>query len=163
MDNLRSQTVKLADERTIVGRLMPGTDLIRGIAKICNDNHVDYGAIVTAFGSLKQASIVYAVPDQSNKIGIRYCEPTIVDGPLELLACQGMIGLTPEKRINIHLHGVMSDPHMKMYGGHFIEEGNIVLATVEIVILHTPEVHIIKELDDETQFPLFKFYRKNEA
>jgi hypothetical protein len=45
-----------------------------------------------------------------------------------------MIGLTVEGQLSIHLHGLMSGPDMKVYGGHFLEKGNPVLVTVEIVI-----------------------------
>ena len=159
MGEIRLQAVESKEQRTIVGRLLPGTDLVGGIEKICLDNRIDNGIIVSAIGSLKQANIVYAVPDPSNKIGIKYCAPTIIDGPLELLPCQGTIGLTTEKKLSIHLHGLMSDAHMKVYGGHFVEGGNIVLATVEIMIVNVPDIQVVRGLDDETGFPLFKFYK----
>lgn len=158
MNPLRTQAVALQKGKTIIGRLLPGTDLIKGIEKICTENQITYGTIVTVLGSLRRAEIVYAVPEKTSKIGIKYSEPAKVDGPLELLACQGMIGVTLEKQISIHLHGLMSDSNMNVYGGHFIENGNPILATAEIMIQENRDIQMIREPDDETGFPLFKFY-----
>jgi predicted DNA-binding protein with PD1-like motif len=158
MNKMRTQTVALNKGKTIVGRILPGTDLISGIERICQDHHVNYGTIVAAIGSLSRAGFVYALPDKSAKMGIKYSDPTTVEGPLELLACQGMIGLTVEGDLSIHLHGLMSDSDMKVYGCHFLKNANPVLVTVEILIHEHEGVRMVREQDIETDFPLFKFY-----
>jgi threonine dehydrogenase-like Zn-dependent dehydrogenase len=76
------------------GRLLPGTDLVKGIEKVCCHHGVMYRNILSIIGSLTKAKIAHAVVDQTGKIGIRYSEPVRVEGPLELLACQGVIGRT---------------------------------------------------------------------
>jgi predicted DNA-binding protein with PD1-like motif len=91
-------------------------------------------------------------------MGIKYSDPTTVNGPLELLACQGMIGPTPEGDLSVHLHGLMSDSDMKVYGCHFLKNGNPVLITVEFLIHEHDGVRMVREQDMETDFPLFKFY-----
>lgn len=159
MNQIRTQIVALKKGKIIVGRILPGTDLISGIEKICQDNQITHGTIITAIGSLIRAEFVYAVPDKNAKIGIKYSEPTRVEGPLELLACQGTIGLTVEGHLSIHLHGLMSDPDMKVYGGHLLENVNPVLVTVEIMIHENQDVQIVREQDVETGFPVFKFYK----
>jgi predicted DNA-binding protein with PD1-like motif len=159
MNKMRTQTVALNKGKTIVGRILPGTDLISGIERICQDHHVNYGTIVAAIGSLSRAGFVYALPDKSAKMGIKYSDPTTVEGPLELLACQGMIGLTAEGDLSVHLHGLMSDSNMKVYGCHFLKNGNPVLITVEILIHEHEGVRMVREQDSETDFPLFKFYK----
>jgi predicted DNA-binding protein with PD1-like motif len=158
MNKMRTQTVALNKGKTIVGRILPGTDLISGIERICQDHHLNYGTIVAAIGSLSRAGFVYALPDKSAKMGIKYSDPTTVEGPLELLACQGMIGLTVEGDLSIHLHGLMSDSDMKVYGCHFLKNANPVLVTVEILIHEHEGVRMVREQDIETDFPLFKFY-----
>ncbi len=158
MSDVRIQTAVSEKGRRIVGRLLPGTDLIKGIIKVCCDHEVVYGTIVSVIGSLTEAKIVYAVADQTGKIGIRYSDPVRVEGPLELLACQGIIGRTMDGESSIHLHGLMSTPEMTVYGGHFLENGNPVLATAEILIQECSDVRILREQDGETGFPLFKFY-----
>jgi hypothetical protein len=158
MNQIRTQAMVSKNERTIIGRILPGTDLIGGIERICQDNRVNYGTIVTAIGSLSRAGFVYALPGKSAKMGIKYSDPTTVEGPLELLACQGMIGLTPEGDLSVHLHGVMSDSNMKVYGCHFLKNANPVLVTVEFLIHEHEGIRMVREQDMETDFPLFKFY-----
>jgi predicted DNA-binding protein with PD1-like motif len=158
MSQIRTQAVASKKGRAVVGRIFPGTDLIKGIEKVCQDNQVTSGTIVAGIGSLSRAQFVYAVPDKDAKMGIKYSEPVRVEGPLEVLACQGTIGLTAEGQLGIHLHGLMSDPDMKVYGAHFLEDGNPVLVTVEIMIHENQDVRTAREQDLETGFPVFGFY-----
>ena len=159
MNQIRTQAMVSENKRTIIGRILPGTDLISGIEKICQDNHLAYGTIVAAIGSLSKGEFVYALPDKGAKMGIKYSDPTTVEGPLELLACQGMIGLTVEGDLSVHLHGLMSDSDMKVYGCHFQKNANPVLVTVEFLIHEHEGVRMVREQDMETDFPIFKFYR----
>lgn len=159
MESIRIQAVMSEAGKRVVGRLLPGTDLITGIEAMCQQHQVTSATIVSVIGSLTQAQMVYAVPDESGKIGIRYHDPVIVSGPLEILACQGGIGQSADGGLSVHLHGLISDPAMRVYGGHFLAGGNPVLATAEILIQECRDVRMIREMDDETGFPLFKFYR----
>ncbi len=158
MSNIRIQSAVSEEGRRIVGRLLPGTDLIKGIEKMCHLHNVVNGNVVSVIGSLSEAKIVYAVSDETGKIGIRYSAPVSLEGPLELLAAQGVIGRTVDDEIGVHLHGLMSTPEMTVYGGHFLENGNPILATAEILIQESNDVRMIREQDEETGFPLFKFY-----
>ena len=158
MSSIRIQTVVSQKGRRIVGRLLPGSDLIKGIEEICRHHEVVGASILSVIGSLKKATIVYAIVDDTSKIGIRYSDPARIEGPLELLGCQGMIGRTEDGQLITHLHGMMSDPQMTVYGGHFIENGNPVLATAELLIQECRDVQLIKKQDAETGFPLFTFH-----
>ena len=158
MDNIRIQSVSSEKGRKIVGRLLPGTDLIKGIEAMCRRHEVACGTIASVIGTLAEAGIIYAISDESGKIGLRYCDPVRIEGPLELLACQGLVGRSVDGETSIHLHGLMSGPKMTVYGGHFIENGNPVLATAEVLIHETGDVRMVREPDEETGFTLFKFY-----
>jgi len=158
MESIRIQAVTSEAGKRIVGRLLPGTDLITGIEAMCQQHQVTSATIVSVIGSLTQAQLVYAVPDETGKIGIRYHDPVTVGGPLEILACQGIIGQSEQGALSVHLHGLISDPGMRVVGGHFLNGGNPVLATAEILIQQCSDVRMIREQDDETGFPLFKFY-----
>ena len=160
MSDIRIQAAVSNTGKKVVARLLPGTDLLAGIREICLQTGVSSGVIVSVLGSLKQAEIVYAVPDKAGKIGIKYHDPVRINGPLELLACQGIVGKSGDGELSIHLHGLMSDPEMRVFGGHFLENVNPVLATAEILIQETADVEMIREQDEETGFPLFKFYGK---
>ena len=158
MNKIRIQAIVSTSGRRIVGRLLPGTDLIAGLEAMCQHHDVTSGSVVSVIGSLSEAAVVHAVADDAGKIGIRYSDPTRIAGPLELLACQGGVGQTPDGQTSIHLHGLMSDPEMRVYGGHFLTGGNPVLATAEVLIQESRDVRMVREPDGETGFPLFKFY-----
>lgn len=158
MGNVRIQSVVSNSGRRIFGRLLPGTELIPGIKVMCSQADLSCGGIVSMIGSLAEARLVYPVPDEVGKIGIRYCDPVHIKGPLELLSCQGIIGQDQDQKMNIHLHGLVGTPEMKVIGGHFLEGGNPVLATAEVVIQESSDLRLLREVDEETGFPLFKFY-----
>lgn len=158
MNRSRIQMTVSKKGRRVIGRLLPGTDLITGIEAMCHKGGVSSGSILSVLGSLAEAQIVYAVPDESGKVGIRYHDPVKIEGPLELLACQGVVGQTDAGELSVHLHGLMSNSAMTVCGGHFLADGNPVLATAEIVIQENSDVRTIREQDDETGFALFKFY-----
>lgn len=163
MNRIETMAEAFEGGRSIVGRLLPGTDLIRGVETICRDHGVKRGAVVSGIGSLERGEFVYAVPDRNSRFGIKYSDPVRVEGPLELISCQGMIGQTPEGRMITHLHGLLSATDMTVRGGHLLENGNPVLVTVEVMIHEIKDVRVIKEMDEETGFPLFKFYPKPPA
>lgn len=154
------QAVALDKNKVVIGRILPGVDLIEGIQEMCKKNNVEYGVIVTCIGSLSSGCIVYAVPDEDNNLGIRYSEPTYFDGPLELLCCQGIVGKDEDNRFQIHLHGLMGDKNLRIIGGHFLPRENKVLATVEVMIQGVEESEFIRKYDEETGFPLFSFIKK---
>ena len=158
MKPIRIQAVSSGAGKRIVGRLLPETDLITGIEAMCQQHQVAGATIVSVIGSLTQAQMVYAVPDETGKIGIRYHDPVTVGGPLEILACQGIIGRSESGALSVHLHGLVSDPAMRVVGGHFLAGGNPVLATAEILIQECSDVRMVREQDEETGFPLFKFF-----
>ncbi|MCP4688376.1 MAG: DNA-binding protein [Desulfobacterales bacterium] len=160
MNRIRTSASAFENGRTIVGRLLPGTDLIRGVEQICREHDLSRGSVVAGIGSLERAQFTYAIPDEASRIGIAFHDPARVEGPLELLACQGMIGEMAEGGLNIHLHGLMSAPDMRVYGGHFLEDGNPVLVTAEIMIHEIKDVRVIKDMDEETGFPIFTFHSR---
>jgi predicted DNA-binding protein with PD1-like motif len=155
-DRIRVQ--KCNKGRLIVGRILPGTDLFAGIKKICLENNLRYGSIVSMIGSLSKGKFVYAIDDEKAKLKFKYSDPVYLQGPLELLSAQGFIGLGDNGEINIHLHGLMSDKYMRLFGGHFVEGGNPILATMEIMIQELDGVKLLRGLDQETGFTLFEAY-----
>jgi predicted DNA-binding protein with PD1-like motif len=159
MNSARLQLTELSESRIITERLTPGTELISGIKKICTDNALECGAIVCGIGSLKRAELICVKPNNGTQAGIKYSNPVMFNGPIELLSCQGMIGHTPEGEISLHIHGIICDSNMKLYGGHFVD-GCITLVTVEITIIEITNTDLLRELDEETGFSIFKFYSK---
>lgn len=152
------QSVSTNEYKIVVGRILPGVDLIQGIKEICEENKVRFGVISTAIGSLSKSGIVYAIPDETNKMGLSYSEPTYFEGPLELLGCQGMVGENEDGEFQIHLHGLMGDKDLKIIGGHFLPDKNKILVTAEITIIEVSQAQFIRSYDEDTEFELFNFY-----
>lgn len=144
--------------RAMFVRLEPGTDLLSGILEACAEKGIKQASISTVIGSLARARFVYAIPDKGGKLGIIYSEPAEVEGPLEFITGQGIVGVSDTGEAAIHFHGVISDSRMKVYAGHFVEGGNPVLATIEVVIQELVGVRLIRSFDEDTGFPLFKPY-----
>ncbi len=144
------------DNTMIAGRLLPDTDLIQELKKVCQQNNIKNGNVISCIGSLKKASYVYAIDDPDNIINIKYSEPVIVEGPLELITCQGTIG-QENGETSIHLHGVFGDKHTNLYAGHISECENIILATVEFLIVGYDSPNINRLFDSQTGFNLLQY------
>ncbi len=156
MKSTRIQSAPATRGKTVISRLLPDSDLILGIKRVCVEHQIRQASITTAIGTLSHAELVYVVPDRSSILGVKYVEPTRIEGPLELLSGQGMIGEDDQGELSVHLHGVLSGPDMKLFGGHLVENGNPVLATVEVTIQEILGIGMKRSYDRETGFVLFQ-------
>ena len=154
--NVREHTKEAKIKRVIVGRIPRGEDLLTGIREICNEYGVKNGYITSLLGSLNTGRFIYAIPDEAGQIGFVYSNPVDVEGPIELLAGQGLIGTEDSGELSIHLHMLVSDKYMRVFGGHFVEGGNIIAATAEIVIHEIEGAEYQRKFDEQTGFKLFK-------
>ncbi len=127
-------------------RIEPGFDLIEGIENVCQKFEIESGVITCCIGSLQKASYFLPVPLE-NRFGTGYGDPNILDGPLELLSGQGMIGKEENGEYFIHLHGLVSDKDRNVHGGHLIKGENPVLITCEIMISRIQGVKMIRTYD----------------
>ena len=103
--------------------MTPGTDVRDFLEQYCRDEKIEAGVILTMVGSLKTASIRFAMKP----------EPTVMDGPFEIVSCVGT--LSPD---GVHVHLGLADSDGKMIGGH-LSKGSKVNTTVELVILNLSE------------------------
>jgi len=154
--NLKEHFKESSVKRVVAGRIPRGIDLITGIKQICKENDIKHGYVPMCIGSLIDARIIYAIPDENAPIGFVYCNPVEIKGPLELLYVQGLIGLEDTGEQSVHMHILLSDKDMKVFGGHLIEGGNTVAATAEIIIHELDEAEFIRQYDEQTGFRLFK-------
>lgn len=136
--------------RVVAARISPGQDLVPTIKEICKKNSIESGVIVTCIGSLKSANLVSidSVPRGESKIGIGHGSPVKTPGPLLLLSSQGNICQTDENQIFIHLHGVISDKEAHLFGGHFAQSDNPVLLTMDLIIIETRNIKMLRRYDD---------------
>ncbi len=143
-------------KRVVAGRIPRGVDFITGIKQICKEHNIKHGYIPMCIGSFITARFIYAIPDENAPIDFVYSKPVDVEGPLELLYAQGLIGMEDTGEQSIHIHMLVSDKYMRIFGGHTIEGGNIVAATAEIIIHELEEAEFVRQYDEETGFRLFK-------
>lgn len=154
--NVKEHTKESNVKRIVVGRIPRGVDLITGIKEICNEYDIKCGYIALLIGSLDTGRYIYAIPEKQAQIGFAYSEPVDLQGPLEMLSCQGLIGTEDNGELSIHLHMLVSDKYMRVSGGHFVEGGNIVAATGEIVIHEVESLELHRQFDEQTGFNIFK-------
>ena len=141
--------------RVVVARLQPGTDIIEGVEKICDDLGVEYAYVNVGTGTLSKATIMYFVPNPSTKIGSSYSPPKEVHGPLSFLGGSGVVGRDEKGNRLTHIHGAVCDQWGHVHGGHLVKGGNPILVTSDVVIFELKGVKIIRKYDAEVDsYPL---------
>lgn len=117
-------------------RLKPNQDLRQSLKTFANEQNIKAGFILTAIGSLKQATIRFANQSVS----------TVLNNKFEILSLNGTLATT-----GIHLHISIADKEGKTLGGH-LDNGCIIYTTAEIVIGASEECTFIRTMDDQTGF-----------
>ena len=121
---------------SIVVRLQKGDLLKESISKICIDNEIKAGVIISSVGSLVKARIRNAGATKIEEI----------NHDLEILSLNGTVS-----KERIHLHICVSDSDLRTYGGH-LEGGSVVNSTCELVILKLDEYEFDKVYDEKTGY-----------
>ncbi len=129
--------------RVVLGRLPHGSDLLREITRIVNENNITMGSI-TALGGLKRAR--YAVLDQVRK-EYDYFD---LEGPIEIVSCVGNVSSLKQRSMP-HIHVALTDREGRGYGGHVVEGCEVYLCEVTITELVGPK--LAREFDAETGMP----------
>ena len=155
MAEIRTQHVCGKYGRIVPLRLLPGTDLMNGIKKVCEDNGVRYGNLISAIGSLRQVTFQVLVPNEKTKMGAAYTEPSTIPGPIEILGIQGIIFETDTGETVLHLHGTFCDKDGKTFGGHIVPGENPILATLDAIIGEIADVKLMRRDNEEVGLPLF--------
>ncbi len=155
MAELRTKCVCGKFGKIIPVRLLPGTDLMNGLKKVCEDNGVRHGTLLTAIGSLRKLTIQLLAPNEKVKLGAAYTKPQTIPGPIEILGIQGVILETETGEVVLHLHGIFCDKDGKTFGGHIVPDENPVLATLDAVISEVTGVKLTRRYDEETELNLF--------
>lgn len=140
--------------RLIIARIPPGQDLIAGLETVCGEAGVRQGTVLCCFGSLRKTTFMWVVPNSEVKLGAAYSAPQVVEGPIEFLSAQGTIVPIGPREMFIHLHGVMADHEGRVWGGHFVKDGNPVLATVEVAIAEVAGMTLTRITDEEVDLPV---------
>ncbi len=117
-------------------RLKPNEDLRQSLKNFAEKENITAGFILTAVGSLKQATIRFANQETS----------TVLTDKFEILSLNGIIATT-----GVHLHITISDKQGKTIGGH-LSDGCIIYTTAEIIIGISEEHTFLRTLDTQTGY-----------
>lgn len=145
----------------VIGRLLPGTDLIPGLLEACRVHGVRFAVISSLIGSLRETSFVFIKPAGAATGGIKYGEAMHVSGGVEIISCQGMVGEWDggpmDGKPTAHVHYSLVDTEGSSYFGHVSDTGNPCLITVEFALKAVQGGTILRRVDPEWGFPIFTF------
>lgn len=123
--------------KTFAIRLKPNTDLKQSLSNFTKQQNIQAGFILSAIGSLQQATIRFANQNTSMVLSEKF----------EILSLNGTLSLN-----GIHLHISIADQFGKTIGGHLMD-GCIIYTTAEIIIGESTEFIFKRTLDPETGYP----------
>ncbi len=117
-------------------RLKPNQDLKESLKSFVKQNNIQSGFILTAVGSLKQATLRFANRDNAQVFNERF----------EIVSLVGTLSIH-----GIHLHISLSDKNGKTIGGHLVD-GCIIYTTAEIVIGVSEDFIFVRTVDETTGY-----------
>ena len=139
--------------KTIACRILPDSDLIKGIEEACKKNGVKH-AYVSAFGSFKSVGYMYLVPKPEAKVGAGYGDVFKKDGPVEFLNGTGVV-CQNDGKYDTHFHATMCDASGGVFGGHIVKGTTPALTTIDLVIIEIADVQMLRGYDEETDLTQF--------
>ena len=136
-------------------RIRPGTDVMEGLKKACEDNGIKSGGVLFGIGSIKQLCYQVLVPKKESIWGAGYTDPATIPGPIEIVGIRGVIFQSEEGETLLHIHGTFSDEKGKCYGGHLVMGQNPVLATCDCIVAELSGAKMIRRVDPELGMGVF--------
>ena len=133
--------------RMVMGKLSFGGDLLEELTSVCEKENITLGT-VEAIGAVQKGCIGYY--DQDEK---KY-QFTEFDKHLEIANLIGNIS-TRDGKPMVHAHVTFSDDESSCLAGH-LAAGTIVFAC-EFVITECKGPSFVRDLDEQTGLPLWKF------
>ena len=133
-------------ERTFMGRLKFGADLLEELTAVCREQDLSLGSI-EALGAVQKAHIGYY--DQKVR-EFRFFE---IDKPLEITKLIGNVSIRDGNPM-VHAHITLVDSKGNAFGGH-LADGTVIFAC-EFVINSYKGPGYIREFDPQTGLPLWK-------
>ncbi len=141
--------VQAKQGRLIVGRLLPGSDLIHGLEQVCDQHGVRYAAITFAYGSLSKAAFKrLTIPEGQQRSVLTAMH---VDKRVEFLAGQGLVCDSADGGRDTHLHGCISDETGTVVGGHFMPGENPIYNNLDFTLQELLGVRLVRRFEASTQ------------
>ena len=117
-------------------RLKPEQDLKVSLKSFVEQNNIQSGFILTAVGSLKQATLRFASQDETQ----------VFEERLEIVSLVGTLSTH-----GLHLHISISNKSGQTIGGHLVD-GCIIYTTAEIVVGTTENFIFLRTVDVTTGY-----------
>jgi hypothetical protein len=135
--------------RIVVGRLLPGADLIRGLENVCDQHAIRFAAVVFAYGSLASASFktLQHVPGKERPELL----PRTIDDRVEFLGGQGLVCRNDQGKRETHLHGSIANSDGIVLGGHFNRDENPIFNNMDYALAELLDVDLVRRWDEHTQ------------
>jgi hypothetical protein len=135
--------------RIMVGRLLPGADLIRGLENVCDKHDLRFAAVLFAYGSLASASFKTL---QLPAGGVRMVlMPRTIGDRVEFLGGQGLVCRGEQGERETHLHGSIADSAGVVQGGHFNRDENPIFNNLDFALAELHDVDLVRKWDEDTQ------------
>ena len=126
------------DNDVLVARINKGEKLVGSIINFCKTNNIS-GAWITGLGAVSSAKLAFY--NLENKKFIK----KNIKSSLEICSLTGNIGIK-DKEYLAHLHVVLSDEKMTVFGGHLEEATVAATCELKLEIFDHP---IVRKFDEE--------------
>jgi uncharacterized protein len=139
-------TVSMQPERTFMGRLAKGDDLLQALEKLCQEHNITLGE-VRALGAVTRARVGFYNQEERKYYFLEF------DQPLEILALVGNISMKDGKPM-VHAHVTLADAAGRAFGGH-LAEGTSVFACEFAIFEYSADQVLSRQNDPETGLMLW--------
>ncbi len=130
--------------RVIIGRILPGSDLVTGIEEICRKHDVRQAMIVGTIGSVVDPHFEWASTTEERP-GTGHTSQRAIEGAGSLISGQGLVCRSEDGRgLDVHLHCTITDPSGAVYGGHFPKGTVPVLSTTDVTLIEITGVKLVR-------------------
>ena len=137
----------------VVARLVVGEDLLEGMTRICKENGIRNGVILTGFGSVSRAVVSGTATAKFPPVEFYKIDRS--EG-IEILAISGVIA-----DYHVHAHVALCTP-TESFGGH-LEAGNIIFSLAEIAFAKIEGMNLKRMRDEVTQQRLLQAVQSYEG
>ena len=148
--------------RVIVARILPGSDLIEAMEKICQENNITSANVISCIGALRESALLNPTladnvpsekPDAKPEGEVRagYGDALVISGPLQILSAQGTVVTAEDGKLIVHIHATVVDAEHNVYGGHVPKGKNPIDDTAEVTIQEVAGVKMLLKYDAETK------------
>lgn len=142
--------------RDIFITLPAGTDLLNGLRDAILSSGGRGAGITLLGGRIDRLHYFTGIPDPTGRRLATYGAPTPVDGPIELLSGNAILGEDADGKPLMHGHAVFAEMSGKVHGGHLPPgECPVGAGGVRAIAILHEGAHFAVQDDAETNYSIF--------